>query len=455
MTAPGKPSAACPLNVKWLNFSIRHMDIIARFIERYRREFDFFDQTARLAQGQLDGALASSGIQAMVTYRAKRPDRLEQKLRHRNKSKAYADTQDIYTDIADFSGVRVALYFPGARAEVDKVIRANFEVEGEPKTFPQTPQASTPTYDKRFSGYWATHYRVRLRDGYLQETQRRYSEASIEIQVASVLMHAWSEVEHDLVYKPLQGSLSEDEYAILDELNGLVLAGEIALERLQRAIAARVTREGIPFTNHYELASFLQRCAAPILKADVNDSALGRVDALYELLVRLQLNTPEHVRPLISLIHPDVEKRTIADQLVDQVVESNPDRYRIYGEVRHKYEHESKTQGSNVEPLRHDEAVLGTFMRNWIELERHISIALQVQGLEGPQLIANRSVLEKFVGLEPDMRREIDRIRMIRNRAVHGSHEINVGELKDATRSLRRILRHLKDGNEPMEPTAA
>ena len=48
-------------------------------------------------------------------------------------------------------------------------------------------------------------------------------------------MHAWSEVEHDLVYKPLNGTLSEEELAILDELNGLVLAGEIALERLHIA----------------------------------------------------------------------------------------------------------------------------------------------------------------------------------------------------------------------------
>jgi|SRR5450830_252315 len=424
------------------------MDRIDRFIERYRREFDFFDQAARLAHGQLDSALASSGIQAMVTYRAKRPDRLEQKLRQRDKSKTYANTQDIYDDIVDFAGVRVALYFPGAREEVDKIIQANFDIDGEPKKFPQ--ESSTPTYEKRFSGYWATHYRVRLRDRYLQEPQKRYSDAAIEIQVASVLMHAWSEVEHDLVYKPLQGSLSEDEYAILDELNGLVLAGEIALERLQRAIASRVAREGTPFTSHYELAAFLQRCAVPILKAEVNDSALGRVDALYELLVRLELNTPEHVRPLVSAIHPDVEKRTISDQLVDQIMESDPKRYRVYAGIRRKYEHEPKVSGSNVEPLKHEEAVLGAFMRNWIELERHISTALKAQGMEGPQFITNRSVLERFVGLDPEMRREIDRIRMIRNKAVHGRQEIDVGELKEATRLLKQILRHLRDGNDPV-----
>ena len=69
----------------------------------------------------------------------------------------------------------------------------------------------------------------------VQPSEKRYCRARIEIQVASVLMHAWSEVEHDLIYKPLQGTLSKEELAILDELNGLVLAGEIALERLQAA----------------------------------------------------------------------------------------------------------------------------------------------------------------------------------------------------------------------------
>lgn len=422
------------------------MDLISRFIERYRREYDFFDQAARLAYGQLDSALTSSGIRAMVTYRAKRPERLEQKLRQRASTKKYEKTQDIYDDIVDFSGVRVALYFPGAREEVDKVVRANFDLAAEPKKF---PEGSTPTYAKRFSGYWATHYRIRLREVALQEPQKRYADALIEIQVASVLMHAWSEVEHDLVYKPLQGQLSEDEYAILDELNGLVLAGEIALERLQRAVESRVAREGSPFASHFELASFLLRSAAPILKAGANESALGRVDVLFELLVRLNLNTPELTRPYVAVLHPEVEKRSISDQIVDQIVASDPQRYKMFSNIRRKYEHDSRAAHGTHDSLKSVEAMLGAFMRNWIELEQYLSSALSAQGLEGPQFLANRSALERVVGMDPEMRREVDRIRMIRNRAVHGRREIDISELRDATLSLKRILKVLRDGNEP------
>ena len=55
-----------------------------------------------------------------------------------------------------------------------------------------------------------------MREESLDRSQKKYTTARIEIQVASVLMHAWSEVEHDLVYKPLQGTLSDEELAILD-----------------------------------------------------------------------------------------------------------------------------------------------------------------------------------------------------------------------------------------------
>lgn len=183
--------------------------------------------------------LRSSGIRAMVTYRAKNPGRLKSKVLHRNAKRPvpYRNIKEIYEDIADLCGVRVSLYFPGDRLQADQLIRDQFHIL-ESKQFPE--QSKPPTYHKRFSGYWANHYRVYLREELVQPSEKRYCRARIEIQVASVLMHAWSEVEHDLIYKPLQGTLSKEELAILDELNGLVLAGEIALERLQAAGNERI-----------------------------------------------------------------------------------------------------------------------------------------------------------------------------------------------------------------------
>ena len=60
-------------------------------------------------------------------------------------------------------------------------------------------------------------------------------------------MHAWSEVEHDLVYKPLQGTLSDEEaLAILDlaERPGCwpVRSPWNASERRQRAVQQQKRR---------------------------------------------------------------------------------------------------------------------------------------------------------------------------------------------------------------------
>lgn len=230
------------------------MDLISQFVARYRKEYDFYEQACRMAAQVLDSNLQSTGVRAIVTSRAKNPARLEVKVRQRAAKTAYTSVEQIYDDIVDLAGVRVALYFPAERGEVGRVIRSLFALVSDPKEFPTPGQ---PSYKKRFSGYWATHYRVRLPETLLNESQKRYSEANVEIQVASVLMHAWSEVEHDLVYKPLQGKLSDDEYAILDELNGLVLAGEIALERLQRAGEHRISEHDREYTDHYDLASSL------------------------------------------------------------------------------------------------------------------------------------------------------------------------------------------------------
>ena len=57
-------------------------------------------------------------------------------------------------------GVRVSLYFPGDRLQADQLIRDQFHIL-ESKQFPE--QSKPPTYHKRFSGYWANHYRVYLR----------------------------------------------------------------------------------------------------------------------------------------------------------------------------------------------------------------------------------------------------------------------------------------------------
>jgi ppGpp synthetase/RelA/SpoT-type nucleotidyltranferase len=233
------------------------MSVIDEFLGRYTREFDFFREASRLCAQRCETRLDQNGVRAIVSYRAKRPDRLKRKIESRNEKNDYKRVEDIYDNLADLAGVRIALYFPEDLDEVQKIINSRFVVLKQ-KEFPEGPESRNyGEYETQFPGYKARHYHVRLAADDLAEEERRYAQARIEIQVASVLVHAWAEVEHDLVYKPLSGNLSEEEYAILDELNGLVLTGEIALGRLQRATRQRVSERGSRFNNHYELAAYV------------------------------------------------------------------------------------------------------------------------------------------------------------------------------------------------------
>ena len=215
------------------------MPVIREFMEYYKKKLDYYREAARFCAQLCETNMEQMGIRTIVTSRAKKPERLRDKLEKRALGKKYRSLKEITEDIADLSGVRIALYFPGDLYKVQQFIESTFMVR-ECKVFPETfenQRDQEMEYKKRFSGYWATHYRINIKEKDLPENNKKYADTIIEIQVASALMHAWAEVEHDLVYKPYSGELSYEEYQILDELNGLVLAGEIALEvRLVRSL---------------------------------------------------------------------------------------------------------------------------------------------------------------------------------------------------------------------------
>ena len=112
------------------------------------------------------------------------------------------------------------------------------------------------------------------------------------------------------------------------------MAGEIALERLQKAGEARVAAGGRTFANHFELAAYLLDRAASILKGPAPDSALGRVDLLYALLSRLGLANPDRLEPYIGALNADSERRPLAEQVVDQLLAEDKARYQLYEELK-------------------------------------------------------------------------------------------------------------------------
>lgn len=411
------------------------MDIVDEFVDRYPKEIDYYDQVARMVARKLEAALAGAGLRAIVTSRAKSFARLKDKLIQRNAKKPYTSIPGVYADIADLAGVRVALYFPGEREQVGKVITRLFAVYEEKRKNP-TENANL-SEGKRFSGYSAVHYRVNLRSNDAEDSEQRYSEANVEIQVASVLMHAWSEVEHDLVYKP-EAVLSPQEYSLLDQLNGLMLAGEISLEQLQRAGEARVAETGRAFPNHYDLAAHLLATASRLDLDDIDDSGLGRVDLLFALLDYLERKKPEDLEPYLRLVHGNLEQRPLAEQIIDALLSEDENLYAEYQRIREQVVGKpTTTKESNA-----IHQGIGEFLAAWVALEKIMNDLAPNQDKDRHRFNTLKWLSNSI--FDPETSFAFKDLRSFRNRLVHGVELPSVEQLRAATEGVRALEDELR-----------
>lgn len=330
-------------------------DLVSEFVSSFSEQWEAYLVLARENAERCEGILLGHGIQAIVSSRAKSPERLRAKILRRQgeRGRPYASAEEIFSDIVDLAGVRIALYFPDDAEIVEALLRRNFDVIGSKQH--EGDQPPTGDYTPRFSGYWATHFRVR--------SDLRGREVTSEIQLASVLMHAFAHVAHDLIYKPQSGSLSWTEYALLDQLNGLVLAGETALDQLHKAIRARLRRHDAPMSDHFELGAWLTRW---MRLHGRDESSLGRVDRLFELLRETEQTRPSEIEPLLADLPPNTP---VADRVVERLLLQQPERAAQWRSalsataVVNPYDAQPPMAASGV-------AAISELLSAWAELER-------------------------------------------------------------------------------------
>ena len=99
------------------------------------------------------------------------------------------------TDITDLAGVRIITFFPRTVTAVGNTIKAEFKV------LEHADHSRTLKEEERF-GYQSEHFLVMLAQqrADLPEYQK-YAGLVAEIQVRTILQHAWAEIEHDIQYK--------------------------------------------------------------------------------------------------------------------------------------------------------------------------------------------------------------------------------------------------------------
>lgn len=129
-----------------------------------------------------------------VSYRAKSPESIKPTLQKKNCS----ETKDLERDISDLAGCRIIFY---TNDDVSRFIESRLMLENFVVIKTKLHQANRDT-GTAADLYIANHYLVELRPERLALPEyARFTGRRCEVQIQTILNHAWAEMAHDTIYK--------------------------------------------------------------------------------------------------------------------------------------------------------------------------------------------------------------------------------------------------------------
>lgn len=158
-------------------------------VEEYSASRGSYEACLKYVENTVESIIKSQSINVHeIIGRVKTVESLQGKVKRKNYSNL--------AEITDLCGIRIITYFSDDVDKIAELISQEFEVDVE------------NTIDKRKSedptkfGYVSLHYVVGLKEENTSPTlYGKFKNIKLEIQIRTVMQHAWAEIEHDLGYK--------------------------------------------------------------------------------------------------------------------------------------------------------------------------------------------------------------------------------------------------------------
>ena len=168
------------------------VELAPQILSEYDRETDLYRGFTAKLGALIEDVLGARAIRVhSITSRAKSRQSLLRKL-SKGSSRGYSALRDV----TDLAGVRIITYFADDVDRVAVAVAEEFNIDSENSVDKRDILAPD-----RF-GYLSLHYIVSLRSSRADLTEYSpYKHLRAEIQIRSILQHAWAEIEHDLGYK--------------------------------------------------------------------------------------------------------------------------------------------------------------------------------------------------------------------------------------------------------------
>ena len=163
-----------------------------RAVEEYRETRPVYDSFTIKLRELIEELLDANELEVEnVEFRTKSVERFSEKIRREDKS-----YDDSLSQVTDLCGLRIITYYLEDVDKVGDIIRKEFVVDDENSL--DKSEAMDPD---RF-GYLSLHYVVSLSKGRARLTEwKPVSALKAEIQVRTVLQHAWAAIDHKLRYR--------------------------------------------------------------------------------------------------------------------------------------------------------------------------------------------------------------------------------------------------------------
>jgi hypothetical protein len=179
----------------------------------------------------------------------------------------------------------------------------------------------------------------------------------------------------------------------------------------------------------------------------MTEPIMGRVDVLFELLRRANLDNPDAVRRFIPSLDPDTETRPLADQIADAILSERPDLYEAFLSI--------KAQASLKDPYsqaisgEHGPTLLGEFLSRWVIFERFIRRLARIQDMP-VQAVPTSNMMKSLLRDQPIPLKLLEHLRYIRNNLVHGHRQPSAEILRSSIDEFDSVLEALEQNNDPI-----
>lgn len=160
--------------------------------EKYAAEYDELsnrhNRLGKIVHQDIQKLLEDANIDVLsVTHRTKDFDKFLEKIRRKKYNNPLKEIEDI-------CGLRIVCYYTSDLDKIESMIKKEFDV-----LF--TVDKSKLLDEDEFS-YLSRHYIVKLKQSWLNTpSYRDLGDLKAEIQLRTLLMHAWADISHKLAYK--------------------------------------------------------------------------------------------------------------------------------------------------------------------------------------------------------------------------------------------------------------